>query len=87
MSKTIHQLKTQPESFNVTLSGIKPIEYRNNDRKFKVGDLLKLNEYDLERGGLTGRSIIVEVTYILAGVFGLAPNWVILGIRKTEIKF
>ena len=40
----IHNLKTDPEVFAMSFSGIKPWEIRFNDMDFKVGDMLVLEE-------------------------------------------
>lgn len=60
----IHSLKIKSEYFEKIISGEKNFEVRKNDRDFRVGDLLALNEYkDLEH---TGRSCLVVVDYILS---------------------
>ena len=60
----IHSLKIKSEYFEKVISGEKTFEVRKNDRDFRVGDLLALNEYkDLEH---TGRSCLAVVDYILS---------------------
>lgn len=44
----VHALKEHPEHFENVISGKKLFEIRKNDRDFKTGDLLALNEYDPE---------------------------------------
>ncbi len=41
----IHKLKCWPEFFQPTIDGFKNFEIRENDRKFKVNDLLLLEEW------------------------------------------
>lgn len=41
----IHELKTLPEYFEAAMSGSKTFEIRRNDRDFRVGDYIALNEY------------------------------------------
>ena len=41
----IHELKCHPEFFAALASGVKTFEIRKNDRGFKVGDLIALNEF------------------------------------------
>ena len=41
-----HHLKTLPEFFQAVIDGRKPMEFRNNDRKFKVGDYCILEEFE-----------------------------------------
>lgn len=59
----IHELKILPEYFNAVISGEKTFEIRKNDRPFKKGDLLALNEYDGHY--YTGNSCVVYIDYIL----------------------
>lgn len=55
-SAVLHELKTLPEPFQATWENKKLYELRENDRDFKMGDLLKLNEYKpCERCGGAGR--------------------------------
>ena len=49
----IHQLKILPKFFEKVISGEKTFEVRENDRNFKVGDYLALNEF--ANGDYTGR--------------------------------
>lgn len=42
----IHELKCLPEYFEALASGKKTFEIRKNDRGFKVGDLIALNEFE-----------------------------------------
>ena len=60
----MHELKIWPEYFEAKIKGVKPWEYRLNDRNFQVGDRLDLKEYDPIKNEYTGRSIIVNVEYI-----------------------
>ena len=41
-----HHLKTLPEFFQAVIDGRKPMEFRNNDRDFKVGDRCILEEFE-----------------------------------------
>lgn len=75
-----HELKILPEFFTAVLEGKKTFELRKNDRNYKVGDTLKLNEFDGEKycGNCTYRTI----TFILkGGQYGLDKDYVILGIK------
>lgn len=48
----IHRLKTLPRFYTATIVGDKLFEIRNNDRNFKSGDNIILNEW--ENGRYTG---------------------------------
>ena len=78
----VHTLKTWIEYFEEVLMGHKTFEIRKNDRDFKVGDMLILREWDNSKEIFTGRSIAVNVIYILkGGSFGLEDGFVIMSIK------
>lgn len=75
----VHRLKIKPEYFIDATDGKKTFELRKNDRDFKVGDTLILQEYNED---YTGRATKVKVTYMLKGSnYGLDKDYVILGIK------
>ena len=76
----VHELKIDPKYFDEIVDGIKTFEVRRNDRDFKVGDLLKLKEYDREKEIYTGHETVVEIRYILDNQQYLREGYVILGI-------
>ena len=83
----LHYLKTYPEYFRYIDNGDKMFELRKNDRNFKIGDALYLQEYLPEEKKYTGRFKIVIVTYILpGGQFGIEESYCILSIRKITDK-
>ena len=41
----IHSVKIQPHYFNDVLTGRKTFEVRKNDRNYRVGDYIALNEW------------------------------------------
>lgn len=69
-------LKIKPEYFEAQLSGKKKFEIRRNDRDFKIGDLLKLREWD---GQYTGRDITVQVDYLTD--YKQKPGYVVMSTR------
>jgi len=76
-----HELKTWVHYYNEIVNGRKKFELRKNDRDFKVGDLLILQEYDNDTKEYTGSSCIVSVDYILhGGSFGLDEGYCIMSI-------
>lgn len=73
----IHQLKQQDILFEEVICGKKTFEVRVNDRNYKEGDYLALNEIDSEKE-YTGRSCLVYVDYILEDCPGLLPEGIIV---------
>lgn len=53
---TVHELKSLPEFFEPLATGVKTFEIRRNDRGFKVGDQLIVQEWrpDRARGAPPG---------------------------------
>lgn len=79
----IHELKIKPQYYEDTKIGIKTFEIRKNDRDFKLGDILILNEYSLDDSGAgtySGRALTVRVTYLLNDPEYCKEGFVILGI-------
>ena len=72
-----HHLKILPEYFQQVAIGNKTFELRKNDRDFKVGDIIFLEEWDNE---YTGRVLELEITYILSNFKGLEEGYVILSV-------
>ena len=81
----IHDLKCWPEYFKAVKSGIKPFEYRKDDRGYAVGDILHLREYDPATFQYSGDEIDKTVTYVLPVVTYGAGNderYVIMGLAS-----
>jgi hypothetical protein len=77
----IHELKTWSEYYEEVFMCHKTFELRKNDRDFKKGDKLILNEWDNEKQEYTGRSLARNILYILeGGKFGLEDGYVIMSI-------
>lgn len=81
----IHELKTRTDFFDAVLSGKKKFEVRKNDRDFRPGDLLALNEF--QDGEHTGRSIVVGVDYLLSDPEFVKEGFAVLGIRSCEVAW
>lgn len=74
-----HELKIAPEWYRAHFEG-KNFELRKDDRGYKVGDTLYLQEY--ADGKYTGRNIITTpIRYILRNCpeYGLMDGYCILG--------
>ena len=82
----IHSIKCVNPFFEDVLAGKKTFEVRKNDRRYKVGDLLLLHEYNPEREIYMKRRCLVEVTYMIKGssLYGIRIGYAILGIRNFE---
>ena len=81
----IHQLKQAGIYFEDVISGKKPFEVRKNDRNFKVGDYLGLNELD-PNGVETGRSALFRVSYVLESPEYCKEGYVVLGIQPCFVS-
>lgn len=80
MSK-VHVLKTVPPYFDDIISGAKTFEVRRNDRDFKVGDTLRLREWNADSGLFMGRVLDVHVSYVLPlADLALADDFVVMGL-------
>lgn len=84
MNRQHHSLKTAQEYFEEVRKGNKTFEVRFNDRNFRRGDILRLQEVfpDLT---YTGRVIRAEVTYLLGGEQFCKAGYVIMGIKVLEV--
>jgi ASC-1-like (ASCH) protein len=80
----MHELKTLPQYFENVLIGLKTFEVRDNDRDYKVGDILVLKEWTISGHFYTGRELKVVVTYILDSKVYCADGTVIMAINKIE---
>lgn len=77
--KKIHDIKLAALYYDDVIRGKKTFELRKNDRKYKVGDLLCMNEYS--EGKTTGRTIQAEIIYMLEDYSGLEEGYCILGTK------
>ena len=84
MSRQHHKLKCETGFYQDVEIGRKTFEIRLNDRDFKLGDMIELNE--VVNGARTGRKLQpVEITYILYHhqfKHGLKKDYCILGFEK-----
>ena len=87
---TQHTLKIIPTFFDAVKNGIKTFEIRKNDHNYKVGDTLRLREYntclktDVDAERFTGRDVMAAVTYIIAHEMfpdGIPEGYCVMGIR------
>ena len=79
----MHCLKIMPKYYDSLKHGYKPFEIRKNDRDFKVGDVLTLQEYDIETKEYTeSDELYFDITYILDDSEYLQDGYVCLGIAR-----
>lgn len=84
----VHDLKCWPPHFAAVRDGFKPFEVRKNDRDFRVGDTLRLWEFDPERNLHTGMYFHRLVTYALSGgQFGVEADHVVLGLAGEAGRY
>lgn len=92
-SRAIHHVKCHPHSFSQTRERKKDFEVRLDDRGYAVGDVLVMHEWDPERAkvreaeGYTGPEVRGTIACIVANFAGLAPGYVVLGVKWTEGLF
>lgn len=81
----VHYLKTESPYFQAVKSGIKPFEVRKNDRDFKVGDTLILEEVDPVKKIHTGAWVPEQIIYKLDDPRFVKEGYVILGIKEIIV--
>jgi hypothetical protein len=85
-----HKVKSWPHLFEAALTGAKTHDLRRaEDRDYRVGDILRLQEFDPDTQRYTGRELRVRITYITSAQFPCAlsettldPAYCILSITK-----
>jgi hypothetical protein len=84
---TDHHLKTWQVPFDALWDGSKTFEVRRNDRDFKVGDTLTLQEWFVDHVRWGERIIDARISYILHGGFGLEPGFCCLSLTDIRKRF
>ncbi|AWV98701.1 DUF3850 domain-containing protein [Arcticibacterium luteifluviistationis] len=76
-----HELKILPQYFEEVKNRNKTFELREDHRNYKVGDTLRLLEFDNDQ--YTGRACNRTILYILKDVeqYGLKKGFVILAMK------
>ena len=78
-----HVLKILPEYHKAVLKGDKTFEIRKNDRDFRIGDWIKLLEFDGEK--ITGNYINARITYVTN--YEQKDNYVVFSIQKSGFGY
>jgi hypothetical protein len=81
----VHEIRIASIYYDDVITGKKTFELRKNDRGYKVGQLLSMNEFT--EGRYTGRTVEAEITYMLEGFTGLQEGYCILGIKVRQEVF
>lgn len=80
----IHELKCPTAYFWDIHTGHKNFEVRKDDRGFKVGDALLLQEW-FPKNGYSGRQLHRNIKYILSGGdFGIQNGYVVIGLEGND---
>lgn len=89
----LHELKTDPLTFDEVWQGRKRFEIRLNDRDFKDGDVLRLRRTqntgaEMANGAplvYTGLALEATVLHVMHGpIYGLADGWVVMSISPIR---
>lgn len=82
----IHDLKCLDKFYDEVIADNKPFEIRYNDRDYKKGDVLLLNEIN-EAGVYTGRKSAYQVLYTLTDseFGGLRKGFIVMGIYPVSL--
>lgn len=75
--KVTHQIKLGAEFFDDAAAGRKSFELRKNDRNYKEGDVLEMEE--VQDGVKTGRRCSKRIVYMMENFEGLENGYCILG--------
>lgn len=89
---TVHRVKSWPDYFEPIFSGNRTFDLRVNDRRYHVGDVLHLMEYDDRKAVFTGREIKKTITDLIEGIGtgcitpmkGLSRGYVVLALQDQE---
>lgn len=78
----IHELKIKRVYFNEVISGGKTFEIRKNDRGFRCGDTVVLNEIDDFSGEAMGSRITAIIGFIID--FEQKDGYVVFSLRHLR---
>ena len=84
----IHELKIYPGYFESIIQGVKTFEVRKDDRGYRLGDYIALNEYipgNPEGERYTGRSSLYRIIHLLSDPEFCKEGYVVLGITLCGI--
>jgi hypothetical protein len=76
----VHDVKLNPPYYHAVECGAKKFEIRENDRGYRVGDILILKEYFPETQSFSGRFLTRRITYTTT--FHQEPGWIVLSLDE-----
>lgn len=79
----VHALKCWPRYFGDLVVGRKRSEFRVADRDFRVGDYLRLREYDPATGLYSGRETVRRVQFLYHP--HQAPGFCVMELEIGEV--
>ena len=82
----LHILKTDPIPFQAVWNDEKHFEWRKNDRNYKVGDQLRLQEFNCETLIWSGREILATISYVLQDCYNIPSEYCILSLTNISKK-
>jgi len=81
----VHHLKSWPGYYWAVYGQAKTFEIRKNDRDFRVGHVLELQEWDPIREIYTGQQLRAEITYMISDLVpGIEEGYCALGISLFD---
>jgi len=84
---TEHEIKSWRKPFQARLDGLKPFEFRRDDRDYKVGDTLWEREWNHHQEEYTGREIRgTRIISKWSKGFGILEGYCILGVEAKLEK-
>ena len=81
-----HELKIWPRFLAQVLDGSKPFEIRCNDRNYRVGDYLRMHEWDPQTKQFGGTRVTVLVQSLVTNHLGLTPGYCVMGTQITKVE-
>jgi uncharacterized protein YqfB (UPF0267 family) len=82
---TTNELKIYKEYFEAVLNGSKTFEIRKNDRNYRVGDRIVLNELQDDKKTYTGRHFKGVITYVTD--YAQKDGYVVFSFRKADWRY
>ena len=87
----VHEVKSWPHLFRAFTTGVKQFDLRRADRDYRVGDILRLKEYDPSLPAYLGRTADALITYITSAEnpcalsdVGLSEGYCILSLAMVN---